>query len=69
MPDRPQPRGAARKKPDRDVDRLLDEALAATFPASDPVAISVRGLTDSEADAEAHARSRPAPRRTAAKDH
>lgn len=25
-----------------DLDRLLDEALVATFPASDPVAISAR---------------------------
>jgi hypothetical protein len=27
--------------PERDLDRLLDEALSETFPASDPVAISV----------------------------
>jgi hypothetical protein len=62
MPDRLQPRGAARMKPDRDVDRLLDEALAATFPASDPVAISVRGLAESGADTEAHDPARPLPR-------
>lgn len=27
-------------KPDKDVESALDEALAETFPASDPVAVS-----------------------------
>jgi hypothetical protein len=56
-------------KRDRDVDLLLDEALAATFPASDPVAISVRGLAESGADTEADDPARPLPRPTAAGHH
>ena len=67
MPDRLQPQGTD-VEPDRDVDRLLDEALAATFPASDPVAISVRGA-ESGAYTDPHDPARPVPLPTAAGHH
>ncbi|MGE0005783.1 MAG: hypothetical protein AB7S92_09340 [Parvibaculaceae bacterium] len=30
---------ARKRKPDKDIDRKLDEALEETFPASDPVSV------------------------------
>jgi hypothetical protein len=45
--------GARRKKPDRaHLEKLLDEALKGTFPASDPVAIDVVEQADEKTVAD-----------------
>jgi hypothetical protein len=45
--------GRPRKKPDRaHLEKLLDEALKGTFPASDPVAINVVEQADTKTVAE-----------------
>lgn len=41
------PPAPTRSGPEEHVERLLDEALAATFPASDPVALTLGGYPPS----------------------
>jgi len=45
---------------DAHVERLLDQALEATFPASDPVAITLTSGARSEASARSEDEARPA---------
>jgi hypothetical protein len=59
-PKRPKTSGAAS---DHRLDALLDEALKDTFPASDPVAITVDADASSAPRAKTPARTRPARRR------